>query len=312
MARLSDLQLASLLDEIACAMRVGTPIAESMRRLNDRRLGPVASASAMIAEALERGESLSASVGSIASPMSAQAAAAIQACQQQGGEAKLLGRMAELLRQRSEYSRMFRLAWLYPLLLLVVGYAIGVSIMGPMILRFQGHDVAWPAWLFALAEWSDSNWQWPLIVMLALLVMVAAWLVSRNRFPRDVRMRLFCQSLADQLTHDVPEDVAIATAAKMSGEGSLESIVEPTLRAPELGKILSKGGSTDIPGIGQADALVARLRYTASVYGERARRHSHLWSRLLPRLAMVVIGGGLIISYAWWVIAPVYRQVAMW
>jgi hypothetical protein len=34
--------------------------------------------------------------------------------------------------------------------------------------------------------------------------------------------------------------------------------------------------------------------------------------RLLPRLAMVLVGAGLVLSYAFWVIAPVYREVATW
>ena len=80
MVKLTDLQLASLLEEIGCAMRAGTPIADSMRRLESRRLGRVGRAAQTIASGLERGQSLADSVEGINSATHEQAAAAIRAC----------------------------------------------------------------------------------------------------------------------------------------------------------------------------------------------------------------------------------------
>lgn len=313
MVKLSDLQVASLLEEIACAMRVGTPIWESMRRLESRRLGRIAGAARKIADGLERGETLADALGKVASPASAQAAAAIRACQENGNSG-LLERMSHQLRLRSEHARSFRLAWFYPWLLLAVGYFVGVAVMAPMIREMDGRAIDWPAWLVGLSHWVQDNWWIPPAMIAAALVGLIFWLRSRDRFPRAVRLGLFCNTLADQFSYDVPEDVAIRNAAEMSGDDRLMSIRQPTLQSPEVAEIIAmsdqlQAGVLDSP---LKATLIAKLRFLGSEYNERARQQAFLWSRFVPRLAMVAVGFGLTFSYAWWVIAPVYRQVAQW
>ena len=68
----------------------------------------------------------------------------------------------------------------------------------------------------------------------------------------------------------------------------------------------------DVAGATKQEMLVANLRYAAAVHNERSRRQDYFWGRLLPRVAMVLIGGGLTLAYAWWIIRPVYQQVAQW
>lgn len=313
MVKLSDLQVASLLEEIACSMRFGTPVADAMRRLEARRLGRVTRAARKVSEGLERGESISAAIGNVAGRGSAQAAAAIQACQD-NGHSGLLERMAHQLRLRAEHARTFRLAWFYPWLLLAVGYGVGVLVMAPIIREQNGRGIDWPDWLVTTSNWLETNWWLPPLFAAAGLFAFVMWMRSRDRFPRDVRRALFCNALADQLSFDVPEDVAIRTAADMSGDHSLMAIVEPTLQSPEVAKIISindpeSGNSLEGP---LKDTLVAKLRFLGSVHSERARQHAFFWSRFVPRLAMVSVGCGLTIAYAWWVIAPVYMQVAKW
>ena len=313
MGKLSDLQVASLLEEIACAMRVGTPILDTMRRLETRRLGSISGAARTVAEGLERGENIADAVSEVASPAGAQAAGAIRACQDSGNSG-LLERMAHQLRLRSEHARSFRLAWFYPWLLLAVGYAIGVTVMAPLIREMNGRDIRWPTWLVGLSNWLEHNWWLPPLIIGAGLVVFVFWLHSRDRFPRDVRLGLFCNSLADQFIHNVPEDVAIRSAAEMSGDLGLMSIIDPTLQNPEIAKIIaiedpSAANTLDSP---LKETLIAKLRYLGSMHNERARQQAFLWSRFVPRLAMAVVGAGITFSYAWWVIAPVYRQVASW
>ena len=60
MPRLSDLQASLLLQEIACAMRVGTPMDEAMRRLESRRLGAAARTAHFIADGVAQGKPVSA------------------------------------------------------------------------------------------------------------------------------------------------------------------------------------------------------------------------------------------------------------
>ncbi len=92
------------------------------------------------------------------------------------------------------------------------------------------------------------------------------------------------------------------------------SISEPTLQNTEVAKIIampepSAANTLDSP---LKETLIAKLRYLGSMHNERARQQAFLWSRFVPRLAMVAVGAGVVFSYAWWVIAPVYRQVASW
>ena len=313
MAKLSDLQVASLLEEIACAMRVGTPIADSMHRLETRRLGRITRAARAISNGLQRGQSVADAVDVITSPTSKQAATAIRVCERTG-DPGLIERVAAQLRQRSDFQRDSRLAWFYPWLLLAVGYIVAVIVMAPMIRQINGRDFQWSSWLVGLAFWLQSNWWLPPVVAAVLFFVFLSWLYSRDRFPAGVRRCLFCDSLADQFTHDIPEDVAIAAAAELSGDRRLMAIAAPTLKSPEVARMLSMSDPMKAESLGfsEKQVLIARLRYLGSIHQQRARRHSYLWSRLAPRCAMVFVGGGLTLSYAWWVIAPVYRQVALW
>ena len=114
--------------------------------------------------------------------------------------------------------------------------------------------------------------------------------------------------------HDVPEAVAIRAAAEMSGDRELMAIDQPSLESPAVARVISSESFlVGAPvGIGGKQTLIARLRFLGARHTEQARRRSYIWSRLVPRCAMVVIGAGLTLSYAIWVIAPVYMQVAQW
>jgi hypothetical protein len=197
--------------------------------------------------------------------------------------------------------------------LLGVGYLVGVLVMAPVIRQINGPDIHWAGWTVSLASWLESNWWLPPVLVVVAIALLLAWVYSRSRFSRPARVGLFCNTLADQFAHDVPEDVAIRAAAEMSGDPELIAVHEPSLKAPAVARLLA---STSFPGeslgISNQQALVAQLRYLGSVHMEKARRRGYFWSRLVPRAAMVLIGGGLTLAYAWWVIAPVYVQVAQW
>jgi hypothetical protein len=313
MVKLTDLQLASLLEEIGCAMRVGAPMVETMRRLETRRLGRVARAAETIIAGLDRGESLADAVAAIHSTGGAQAAAAIRACEK-SGDGGLIDRIAVQLRRRSDFDSEVRLAWFYPITLLVVGYTVAVLVMAPLIRQLHGIEIEWPNWVVETAGWLELNWWLPPAVVAVLLFALLCWRLLRTRFPRSVRLALFCEALADQMTYDVPDDVAIAAAAEMSGDRTLISIDSPSLSSAEIVRILSecKIGPDDSVGMSSKQSLIARLRYLGGVRLEQTRRRSYFWSRFVPRCSMVAVGGGLTLSYVWWVIAPVYRQVGQW
>lgn len=313
MANLNDLQVAALIEEIGCAMKVGTPVIDSMRRLENRRLGRIARAAKKVVAGLERGENLSSVIGNVNSPMAKQAAAAVAAAEQSGNH-ELLNRLALQLRRRSDYRETSRLLWFYPMLLLTIGYAVAVGVMAPLVRNYNGDGVAWPVRVVAVAYWLQSNWWIPPLVGLGCLAAVAAWLHSRGRLPQQARRSLFCETLADQIEHDVPGGAAVEAAAQLSGEIEMQGLREPVFESTRMKELFRDAGSDAIAAIagGEKQTLVAQLRYLGSIHAEKARRHRYLWTRFMPRMAMVTVGVALTMSYAWWVIAPVYLQVAEW
>jgi hypothetical protein len=183
-----------------------------------------------------------------------------------------------------------------------------------MILSYQGRDFTWPKSVLDLSQWLVSNWYVPPvafgIIAMVYLLLRGSW----HSFPVDTRLRLMCQSLIDQITADVPESEAIRNAAAIADERSLSSESNPTFKSPRMVQLLTNVQTPllDVPGASEEDTLIARLKYLSAIHEERSRRHEYFWSRFLPRFAMVLIGGGFVLAYAWWVIAPVYLQVARW
>lgn len=310
---LSDLQIAALLEEIASAMRAKLPVGDSMARLETNRVGAVGKAARSIREHLQRGESLGHAIGGISSRASKQAAAALEACEQ-SHHPQLIERIAARLRQRAEMTTNGRLAWFYPWMLLVLGYFVATFSMAPMIRDMQGRDIHWPEWLQRIAnslQPIDGAWIVPALVLGALLV-VLMWFCGRDRFQKSARLSLFCSSLADQLANDVPETKAIDVSSRIAALPELEQ--GATLRSPFIQKVLGPATAADeVAALDvKGDMLVARLRYLGAMHSENARYQAYVWTRLLPRCGMILVGGGLTLAYAWWVLAPVYYQVSHW
>ncbi len=311
MAKLSDLQLASVLEEVACAIRSGTPIVQSMERLSDGRLGRVAVAARSIAGDLSMGKSLGDAFGAIESPLAVEAGSAVEACSKSGNSG-LLDSIASHLRQRTDYQQVSRLAWLYPIVLISLAYLIAITVFAPIVRMHQGRDFSWSPAVLAVSQWLATNWMIPPIVFAVVVVVMLVYCSRGGRLPRSVRMRLFTLSLADQLANDIPEREAVSSAAKLSGDTELCRMDSPGLDSPAVKSLLREAHLESVDGVDQQATLVARLRYVSSLYAGRARRHNYLMSRLIPRVAMFSIGGSLIFVYAFWVIAPVYQQVAKW
>ena len=311
MPRLTDSQLATLVEEIAAAMRAGLPVSEAMSRLARRRLGGTARAANEIHGQLERGVPLPEAVGATVTPLGPQVAAAVQSCQQ-SGTATLLQRLALQVRRRRDLAQRARLAWWYPLVLLAVGYTATIGVMAPLVRSNHGPGIAWPAWLTALADWLEINGLWLPGALFIGVVLVLAWISSRQGFSRNVGNWLFCESLADQIQHNVPEDLAIRSAAQLSLDTELAASPQPTLQMPKIERLLSPAEDLPIAEMGSQRMMLAKLRFCATVYADRSRRQTYVWTRLMPRLCTVGVGGGLIVLYALFVIAPVYQQVARW
>ena len=149
--------------------------------------------------------------------------------------------------------------------------------------------------------------------VVALMGAISILFWRRATYSKPTRLSLFCSALAEKILHNVPESDAIRLAAEFSGESSLTSVQDPTLRSPAVVAAI-EGGRDWQQMVEQGDKLsmIAALRYRARSYEEQARQRDYLWMRVLPQAVMVLVGAGLTLSYVWWVIAPVYMQVAKW
>ncbi len=314
MFSLSDSQLAALLDEIANAIRAGTPLDQSMRRLASRRLGRVGRSAEKVAQKLEQGEKLSMSMEALRGSSSTALIEMVRVAEE-SGKPNMLNRFASQLRCRSQFSQSVFLAWLYPFTLCIVAYVSAVFFLFPMVLQFEKEpDFAWPSSVIALSKWTmDHPWGLP-ILFAVLVVTLITWGWSRRRFPKDVRLGLFCSTLADQIQQDVSEDVAIRSAAAIAEDTELQSLENPTLQSPRMAQLLSEAdiGVIKVSSAENKELLVARLRYLATKNFEKARKQRSVWGVWLPRAAMVFIGVGCAFFYIGWVLWPVYDQVAKW
>lgn len=313
MAKFTEIQFASILEEIAAAINSQIPIDQSLSRLQTRQLGQVGRLAGEIADQVTRGQSAADALDDDSSPIGRVAAGAIRACEK-SGRGDLLLRVASHLRYRHAMTRQFRLGWFYPLLLLLLAYGIFAAVLGPVILEHQGRGFIWPEWLVSAATWVSVYWVVPPAIIVIAAVAIAIALGRHRGLSKQMQRCLLFQSLADQVELDVPESEAISTACTIAGIPETVVGSNRTFNAPFFAEQLN---SNNIPpvyvdGVRHKQSLLAQLRYLAAHYAEKARTRSARWTRILPRIAMAVVGGGATLFYAWWIVAPVYLQVAQW
>lgn len=313
MVKLNDLQLAALLEEIGATMDAGVPIADAMNRLGSRRLGRVAQMASELGRELALGKSPADAMQGAQSPALEQAAAVVAACEK-SKDTSLIRSLASQLRSRHQYTRMTRLTWLYPIFLLAIGYAVAAAVMAPLVRYNQGRDFAWDNWIFQLATWLGEFWWVPPIVFIIAAVVILMYVSQQRRMPMHASKQMFFHCLADQVEHGVPESDALRTAALMSAQEAIAADANPTFDSPAVKEVMSQTYDpvAGVVGANEQSTLVARLRYASALHREEARKNEYFWGRLAPRIAMVVFGGGFTIAYAWWIIRPVYQQVAQW
>lgn len=328
MRGLTDVQFADLIDEIACAMRFDTPIVDAMRRLHQRQLGRIGVVAGRVADQLERGISVGDAISGIASPVATQVSAAIGSVQTTGN-VTLLERLAAQLRHRHHIAGSVRLGYFYPLVLATVAYVSLVMVAAPLVRDHQSRDLAWSPWLTSTLAWLQANVLIIPTLGLGLAVVMYIAFQFRHPLPRHDRISLFCHGLADQIDAGVPEGDAIRHASTVAGYPAAMPVEEPTLSMPAIAHLLrqasiepsswNRSGEANGKDVNEEamtdespNLLSAQLRFLGHHHAEVARRSDYIWTRLMPRLTMIVVGSGFVLGYAWFIIAPVYQQVARW
>lgn len=342
--KLNDQELVSLLDEIVYSVNSDVPITAAMHRMGSQRMGRLGLAAKRIAAHLESGGSLSDAILLIKSPSAKLVAATASPIGNAGRpsglgqsglgqiNADLLGLLASRIRARFDAARVSRLMWFYPLVLVGIAYAAVLFVVVPLVSEYRFHitdqplGIHWPTWLVQATSWlSAFPWIPPVLFVVSVLI---AYFIAKKRpmFGAPMRKSLFCHALADQLGQGAPESDAILTASTLSGypvDG-----LSPTLGDPPIRELLS-----DVGGIGEVDGIsevsggddfgkeslrlriassAAQFRYLGNLYQFAARRHQRIWSIVIPQVATVFFGLVFMTGYVWFVLGPIYREVAHW
>ena len=240
----------------------------------------------------------------------------------------LLERLANRIRSRGDAVRVSRLMWFYPIVLLVVAYAVVLLVVVPLIHEYRFHTIEqpdgvhWPNWITTTVDWIGAAPWIPPIVFLLILILIVLFVRSghslgRSLFVGPVRKSLFCHALADHLTEGVLESEAILSASSLSGYVVASS--DPTLKDSEIEALLGQAGGVNEMVVNDEESsramvasTIAQLRYLGNFFHYASVRHQRRWTIIVPQAATILIGVVFLTGYVWFVLGPVYREVAQW
>lgn len=344
--RLNPTQLSNLLDEIGAMVRANRSLVPGLRTIEDQRLGKIARAARQLRAQLEAGQSMDEVLTSLDETTGHQAAAAFRLAIA-GRSAEPLHRLANALRRRRELRLAARMAMVYPVMVIIIGYLLWVLVFSNIVSfgSLDGYErEIFPAVTLHVGTWLQSNWWIPPLV--AIGIVVALWVIVRLRphgryahwLPgRFGRIALFCDSLALQIEAGVPYPVAVRLAADISGDETLSHSARQSAEASQQGATgkaseaseASKGEETvsspstagfppmiawlvtQLSGSAEltVESVAIQLRALAGWYEARQRSQRQFWVRFLPALIVAVFGGTLALVYMLAILRPLYERI---
>jgi general secretion pathway protein F len=334
--RLTLDDLVALNDEIIALSRAGVPLHAGLGAVSRDLPGRLGKAAATISNRLQAGETLERVLAEPGNSGLPETYAAVVAAGVRAGRlpAALEG-IAHALRRHAQLRTTIALSLLYPLIIIVVTFALMVFWV----------DKIGPVLSDAFAEWGGgANVYGDIIRVLhetsplwgygvpAFVVIYGIWLWYRSgramygsgklgRFgvglvPRVRRMRvaaqkgLFADVLAVLLEHETPLDEALLIAGRTVGHPTFREgarLLAERIRAgqppttdvdgfpPVIGALLVSVGS-----VPPAQAL----KRIASTYHDDAARRAHWLATYVPLVFSVALAGGIVILYAALTIVP--------
>ena len=258
------------------------------------------------------------------------------------------GRLADALQGLSrvglavvEARRTIVLACFYPLLVLVMAYALFLFFLIVLFPRFTEcgrviPDRRLPDYRRSSSKPGATVMIWGPIIPLALLGVMFAWtLTGRSRvldgtagmsgplaaFPwvgrivANYRAANFITLLAHLVDHDVPLDQAVRLAGDAAGSPRFRRSVADyadRLAAGSTAHNLWNGSLGDFPplvawmiGSGQRQgSLASGLRHLATAYKRKGDRQAEAFRIIFPGLLILVVGTGAVLSYGLLLFVP--------
>jgi len=332
-------ELTALNEEIAALVRAGVPLQGGLAELGREMPGRLGRFAAAVADRTGRGESLDAVMSEYSAGLPPVYLAVIEIGLRTGRLPAALETLAGSVRRVTQTRRYVVSAFLYPLLVFALAWGLlaffTAEIAPNMLVGFDrlevvGRDLF--AWLAARGE--TAGW-WGPAVPLGLVVLAAGWwyfatraTIAEPRFAAKLfgwlpwlgsmlhwsRAATFVDVLALLIESRVPLHEAIVLAASASGDGQMNRA------AKEMGARLERGEPMGAATAGRADfppllrwlmaagnrqgALLPALKHAAETYHRRARHQAELARALLPLLAVVGIGGSVVLLYGLMLFVP--------
>lgn len=330
-------QLVALNDEMAALTRAGVPLDAGLLHVGGDLPGRLGRISRELGRRLEAGESLEQVLSDNAFPPAYRAVVA--AGIRSGRLAVALEGVSAVLRRAAETRRLVAVSLVYPLLVLMVAYALFLflvdKIFPVMLVVYQGmlpegRGLDPLQWLVRTAP----NWL-PWLPPALVAVLVFWWMRSRSAWRLESagqaaqarwragiprigqllvagRIATFADTLALLVEHGLPYHEALGLAADAGGDRGLCAAVHRLAERLERGETVTAADAAGLPALltwlftarlDQA-GLVRCLRRAADAYRRQAERQSRWLAIYLPFWLIAGLGGVATILYVLSVVGP--------
>jgi general secretion pathway protein F len=342
-------ELIALNDEIAALVRAGVPLEMGLGQLGESAPSGLAHLSDRVSERMSAGASLQDALKDEGSHAPDVYVAVVEAGIRANRLPEALESVSTLSRSLLELHRKVVLALLYPLIVLVVSYALFVGFVFYFVsslngvyetLRFEpGYAIRAMVWL------RESIQFWgPGVPLIAL--MLAIWLTRRqpkglnaaSLVPRSIHsfrwvpwirsamnqfdIATFARLAGLLVNHKAPLHEAILLAGHATGNAGIRADVDKIAARLQAGETLEVAiaDSKHLPKFlrwmmvvgGQHGSLDATFEQASEVYEGRAQQQSH-WARVtLPMIMTVGVAGVAVLLYGQALFLPVielYEQL---
>lgn len=326
--------LAVLNTEIAALVHAGVPLPQGLRDLSGDLSGRLAQSSRVIAERLERGESLTAVLGDPQLGLPKVYQAVVEAGARSGNLAAALEGTVESLQRSAAVRRMTRIAIIYPLMVATLAF-FGLLLFFlhtlPTLLAIYDDSRIEPILVIetlrVIERW---NVVWMPAVPVILLVLVAAWwyrgqransldqfkpstnLTTRNLSARTMRQAGEVATFADLMrlliAHEMTTPEALSLAARCCVDARFVADADTLAEQIRMGQAASvdlRQPSTIpsllrwalINAVGR-ETLIESLRVASRSYHELAAEIDANLRLVVPAALTLLIGASTVLSYS--------------
>ncbi|HZN32746.1 MAG TPA: type II secretion system F family protein [Pirellulaceae bacterium] len=329
-------QLAALSDEIGALVRAGVPLDQGLREMARELPGRLGRFAGEMGKRIDAGQPLPQVVAELGSSLPPAYQTLIAAGLRAGRLPAALEGVARTARRISQLRRAIGLALIYPVVLLLLTWGLGLFVLTKLAPVFARMLDEFDVTRLPVGQWVDraaeSSWVWgPLVPALITVWLVVAWYRSGRvaygyelhpllafgavgtlaRMQRAGRMASLAELLGLLLHHSVPLAEAVELATGACGSGNLAR------GGKQLAQQLRRGERIDEPpagfspllawtvASGQSQPQLCRtLARTAEVYREEFDRRGQWLTVYVPLALTVGLCGTVASVYAFVALGP--------